>query len=455
MQTSTPLYYVAVREVRGRRKHSATSRSRLYALSEEIWLSVGCWRAFVTVLICSGFPSLWRMSVLVDGFHGLLALIWLRTGCDIRRMVSNLPNNFLIFGELLDGILTDDVVRLLDDQQMATPQHYFDASRGGAVLAATLFAPSVYLRSGISSLCVTSCSGSKAVRGSVWRIVEYLDLGSPTIVSPAVHPRTNKEDKRRIRKGNDDRPVVRKMAMYRPELDPKRTLGFRTPPPRLAPAIIESNRPSTYWISTSSNNPLISLEDLAINYALELPPHCIISSFSPKTSTKGAKAPIDLMRRTFAVKESWTCAGHKSFTSRKECSPVVNKGFRGEVKKACEQGKVVWWGTPSVGERSGMVDAVICELGWILYILHHRLQFFCTSHLLQLVLHLETRMVPRSNLVLPLTLIANRHRIANTRSSLAKLHGGSQGAGETPHREGTDVNIVAGMQSKLGICSLQ
>ncbi|KAF9233439.1 hypothetical protein BU15DRAFT_66585 [Melanogaster broomeanus] len=64
-------------------------------------------------------------------FRSLLALVWLRTGCDVGRMESNQPDNLSRFQELLEGILTDDVVQLLDDQQMAAPRRYFDPLRTG------------------------------------------------------------------------------------------------------------------------------------------------------------------------------------------------------------------------------------------------------------------------------------------------------------------------------------
>lgn len=38
------------------------------------------------------------------------------------------------------------------------------------------------------------------------------------------------------------------------------------------PAIIESRRPPAYWPSSSSNNALISVENLVIKYAPDLPP---------------------------------------------------------------------------------------------------------------------------------------------------------------------------------------
>ena len=41
--------------------------------------------------------------------------------------------------------------------------------------------------------------------------------------------------------------------------------------PQEPPAIVESSRPPAYWPSSTSSNPLISVEDLVIKYAPELP----------------------------------------------------------------------------------------------------------------------------------------------------------------------------------------
>ena len=42
--------------------------------------------------------------------------------------------------------------------------------------------------------------------------------------------------------------------------------------PQEPPAVIESNRPPAYWPSSTSANPLISVEELVVKYAPELPP---------------------------------------------------------------------------------------------------------------------------------------------------------------------------------------
>jgi ABC-type transport system involved in cytochrome bd biosynthesis fused ATPase/permease subunit len=63
--------------------------------------------------------------------------------------------------------------------------------------------------------------------------------------------------------------------------------------PQEPAAIIESNRPPAYWPSSTSNNSLISVEDLVIKYAPELPAVLHGVSFELK-----AKERIGLLGRT-------------------------------------------------------------------------------------------------------------------------------------------------------------
>ena len=66
--------------------------------------------------------------------------------------------------------------------------------------------------------------------------------------------------------------------------------------PQEPPAVIESRRPPAYWPSTSSNRPLITVENLEIKYAPELPAVLHGVSFS-----LGAKERIGLLGRTGAL----------------------------------------------------------------------------------------------------------------------------------------------------------
>jgi hypothetical protein len=71
--------------------------------------------------------------------------------------------------------------------------------------------------------------------------------------------------------------------------------------PQEPPAIIESSRPPAYWPSSSSSNEnsLISVENLVIKYAPELPPVLHDVSFTLK-----AKERIGLLGRTGSGKST-------------------------------------------------------------------------------------------------------------------------------------------------------
>lgn len=151
----------------------------------------------------------------------------------------------------------------------------FDLLGGLAVLITTLFALTGYVRAGTAGLCITSamsfttsvywacrfwttleldlkyvfnqyhCSSIDLCYSSVERVVEYLDL------------------------------------------------------PQEPPAIIESNRPPAYWPSSTSNNTLVSVENLVIKYSPELPPVLHNVSFTLK-----AKERVGLLGRTGSGKST-------------------------------------------------------------------------------------------------------------------------------------------------------
>ncbi|KAF9459383.1 multidrug resistance-associated ABC transporter [Collybia nuda] len=182
-----------------------------------------------------------------------LAIGYLNTGRDLRRMESNTRSPiFSDFGELLEGIVTvrafsaekrflDNLHRKID---VTTKMWYsfwmtnrwlllnFDALGAFAVLLTMLFSITTLTNeAGWAGLCITSAMGFTssvywACRfwtaleldlNSVERVVEYLDL------------------------------------------------------PQEPPAIIESNRVPAYWPSSTTQNALISVEDLVIKYAPDLP----------------------------------------------------------------------------------------------------------------------------------------------------------------------------------------
>ncbi|KAG1773289.1 hypothetical protein EV702DRAFT_1131440 [Suillus placidus] len=234
--------------------------------------------AIITVVIF--FPIFLIPAVVIGFFYRMLALGYLKTGRDLRRMESNSRSPiFSGFGELLEGIVTVRAFsaeqRFLNDLHdkidVTTKMWYnfwmtnrwlllnFDALGGLAVLTTTLLALSSYVTAGTAALCITSamtftmsvywaCRFWTALEldlNSVERVVEYLDL------------------------------------------------------PQEPPAIIESSRPPAYWPSSSTKEGLLTVEDLVIKYAPELPPVLHNVSF-----TLNAKERIGLLGRTGSGKST-------------------------------------------------------------------------------------------------------------------------------------------------------
>ncbi|EGN91771.1 hypothetical protein SERLA73DRAFT_157398 [Serpula lacrymans var. lacrymans S7.3] len=234
--------------------------------------------AILTVAVF--FPLFLIPAFAIGFFYRLLAIGYLNTGRDLRRMESNSRSPiFSGFGELLEGIVTVRAFsaerRFMDDLHLkidvTTKMWYnfwmtnrwlllnFDTLGALAVLTTTLFALSGYVRAGTAGLCITSamtftnsvywaCRFWTALEldlNSVERVVEYLDL------------------------------------------------------PQEPPAIIESSRPPAYWPSSSSQSALIRVEDLVIKYAPELPPVLHGVSF-----TLNAKERIGLLGRTGSGKST-------------------------------------------------------------------------------------------------------------------------------------------------------
>ncbi|KAG2344835.1 hypothetical protein BDR05DRAFT_1016249 [Suillus weaverae] len=234
--------------------------------------------AIITVVIF--FPIFLIPAIVIGFFYRMLALGYLKTGRDLRRMESNSRSPiFSGFGELLEGIVTVRAFsaeqRFLNDLHdkidVTTKMWYnfwmtnrwlllnFDALGGLAVLTTTLLALSSYVTAGTAALCITSamtftmsvywaCRFWTALEldlNSVERVVEYLDL------------------------------------------------------PQEPPAIIESSRPPAYWPSSSTKEGLLTVEDLVIKYAPELPPVLHNVSF-----TLNAKERIGLLGRTGSGKST-------------------------------------------------------------------------------------------------------------------------------------------------------
>lgn len=234
--------------------------------------------AIITVVVF--FPIFLIPAVAIGFFYRLLALGYLKTGRDLRRMESNSRSPiFSGFSELLEGIVTVRAFsaeqRFLDDLHdkidVTTKMWYnfwmtnrwlllnFDGLGGLAVLTTTLLALSGYVSAGTAGLCITSamtftssvywaCRFWTALEldlNSVERVVEYLDL------------------------------------------------------PQEPPAVIESSRPPAYWPSSSTKEGLLTVEDLVIKYSPELPPVLHNVSF-----TLNARERIGLLGRTGSGKST-------------------------------------------------------------------------------------------------------------------------------------------------------
>ncbi|KAF7792210.1 hypothetical protein EIP86_003243 [Pleurotus ostreatoroseus] len=199
----------------------------------------------ITIVVV--FPLFIFPATLIGYVYRKLAVGYLNTGRDLRRMESNSRSPiFANFGELLEGIVT---VRAFSSEQCFLDNHNekidlsfkvwymywmtnrwlllrFDALGALAVLITTLFALSGYVDAGLAGVCITSAmsfmmsmywtcrnwTGLELDLNSVERVVEYLDL------------------------------------------------------PQEPPAIIESSRPPAYWPSSSGPNKdaLIYVENLVV-----------------------------------------------------------------------------------------------------------------------------------------------------------------------------------------------
>ncbi|TFK95320.1 hypothetical protein BDV98DRAFT_517859 [Pterulicium gracile] len=206
----------------------------------------------IIAMISSIFPLFIIPAVIIGYLYFDLAVGYLNTGRDLRRMESNTRSPiFSDFSEVLEGIVTVRAFsaerRFLHNMHkkidLTTKMNYmtwmtnrwllirFDVLGGFTVFLTTLFAVSGYVSAGTAGLCITSATSftmsvywlcrfwtKMASRFlSVERIVEYLDV------------------------------------------------------PEEPAAIIESNRPPAYWPSSTTQQPLVRVEDLNIKYAPDLP----------------------------------------------------------------------------------------------------------------------------------------------------------------------------------------
>ncbi|KAH8810190.1 hypothetical protein DL96DRAFT_1821685 [Flagelloscypha sp. PMI_526] len=224
-------------------------------LADMIWdtnLGIAGFTASI-IVVAAVFPIFLIPAVFIGFLYLQLTIGYLNTGRDLRRMEANTRSPiFSTFSELLDGIVT---VRAFSKEKQFLDEFYgkvdlttkmwyafwmtnrflllnFDTLGATITLISALLAIS-YLQggAGLAGVCITSAMSFSAsvywacrfytelemCLNSVERVVEYLEL------------------------------------------------------PQEPPPVVENNRPPAYWPSATKDEPLLTVEDLEIKYAPELP----------------------------------------------------------------------------------------------------------------------------------------------------------------------------------------
>ncbi|KAJ7679731.1 multidrug resistance-associated ABC transporter [Mycena rosella] len=239
----------------------------------------GFFASVITITVV--FPGFLFPAVILGFVYYRLALGYLNTGRDLRRMESNSRSPiYSDFGELLEGIVTVRAFsaehRFLDNLHTrintATKMWYvfwmtnrwlllnFDCLGAFAVFITALFSIAfLHNDAGLAGLAMTcaltftnavywACrnwTGLEVDLNSVERVVEYLKL------------------------------------------------------PQEPPAVIESNRPPAYWPSSARNDSLLSVENLVVKYSPELPAVLQDISFTLKAGER-----VGLIGRTGSGKST-------------------------------------------------------------------------------------------------------------------------------------------------------
>ncbi|KAL0574916.1 hypothetical protein V5O48_007038, partial [Marasmius crinis-equi] len=234
----------------------------------------------ITIVVV--FPLFLIPATIFGFFYRELAIAYLNTGRDLRRMESNSRSPiFSHFGELLEGIVTvrafsaerqflDGLHRKIDHTTQMWYAFWmtnrwlllnFDSIGCLGVFITAMFSISRTGEgaAGIAGLCISSAlsfTGSVYWACRFWTNLE-LDLNS-----------------------------VERVVEY-------------LEVPQEAPAVIESNRPPAYWPSSSNNEALLSVEDLSVKYAPELPAVLQDVSFTLKAGER-----VGLLGRTGSGKST-------------------------------------------------------------------------------------------------------------------------------------------------------
>ena len=154
---------------------------------------------------------------------------------------------------------------------------YFDTLGATGVLVTTLFALSGYVKAGTAGVCITSAMAFTTSVYWACRFWTALELDLKCVLHCLLLPYID------ILLSSVER-VVEYLDL-----------------PQEPPAVIESNRPPAYWPSSTGPNKdsMISVEDLVIKYAPELPAVLKNVSFSLKAGER-----VGLLGRTGSGKST-------------------------------------------------------------------------------------------------------------------------------------------------------
>ncbi|KAF7974527.1 hypothetical protein HWV62_11990 [Athelia sp. TMB] len=207
----------------------------------------------VSIATIAYFFPLFLIPVIFLGFfYQRLGVSYLRSGRSLRRMEANSRSPIYSgFAEMLDGLVT--VRAFSAERRFLNDLHakldfttklwytfwmtnrwllvYFDALGALAVYITTLFSLSPYVTAGTAGLCITS---AMAYTTSIYWACRYYTTLEGDI--------------------NSVERVVEYLSI-----------------PQEPPATIECNRPPAYWPSSNTKDALISVQNLEVKYAPDLP----------------------------------------------------------------------------------------------------------------------------------------------------------------------------------------
>ncbi|KAJ6585099.1 multidrug resistance-associated ABC transporter [Mycena capillaripes] len=237
---------------------------------------------FVSVItVLSVFPLFVIPATIIGYFYRILALGYLHTGRDLRRMESNsLSPIFSDFAAMLEGVVT---VRAFSSEKrfMNTLHERLDAS--------------TQLR---YAFWMTNR----------WLLLNFDFLGSISVFLTACFAVTFLDDDAGLAGLAITSALTFSQGVYLTltfwtslelNLNSVERIVEYTELPQEPPAIIESYRPPAYWPSASRKEDLLTLENVVVSYAPQLPPVLHGISFSLKAGER-----VGLVGRTGSGKST-------------------------------------------------------------------------------------------------------------------------------------------------------